>query len=219
MVLSIPPNTFMPRHHPFELVLFTTAESAKVPSSSPTHHQNYGMYKIKNVVRMLSLFQLLFPMKGVVFTNTVQIRRVAERAGLTVVRNYKSEWRRGLMRRTNPYKMPYIRDMFVTAKKLFDSSYYGYINSDVLLSYQIFDVIKILRYNAHIGKLGPHVRSVVIANQQHEIAGRVHEVAKYNLIDDKTLRGYMNDLKAATRVMRPLRNQHSAVGCGVSADR
>lgn len=43
----------------------------------------------------------------------------------------------------------------------------------------------------------------------------MHEVAKYNLIDDKTLRGYMNDLKAATKVMRPLRNQHSAVGCGV----
>ena len=123
------------------------------------------MYKIKNVIRMLSLFQLLFPMKAVVFTNTVQIRRVAERAGLTVVRNYKSSWHGGLTRRTNPYKMPYIRDMFVTAKKLFDSCYYGYINSDVLLSYQIFDVIKILRYNAFIGKLGPNVRSVVLANQ------------------------------------------------------
>lgn len=48
------------------------------------------MYKIKNVIRMLSLFQLLFPTKAVVFTNTVQIRRVAERAGLMVVRNYKS---------------------------------------------------------------------------------------------------------------------------------
>ena len=62
--------------------------------------------------------------------------------------------------------MPYIRDMFVTAKKLFDSSYYGYINSDVLLSYQIFDVIKILRYNAFIGKLGPNVRSVVLDRRQ-----------------------------------------------------
>lgn len=37
MVLSIPPKTFVPRQHPFELVLFTTAESAKAPPFPPSH--------------------------------------------------------------------------------------------------------------------------------------------------------------------------------------
>ena len=37
IVLSIPPKTFMPRQHPFELVLFTTAESAKAPHFPPSH--------------------------------------------------------------------------------------------------------------------------------------------------------------------------------------
>lgn len=43
------------------------------------------------------------------------------------------------------------------------------------------------------------------------MAGRVHEVAKYNLVNDASVATYMKDLKAASRVMRPLRNQHSAV--------
>ena len=43
------------------------------------------------------------------------------------------------------------------------------------------------------------------------MAGRVHEVAKYNQVNDSSVAAYMKDLKAASRVMRPLRNQHSAV--------
>lgn len=53
--------------------------------------------------------------------------------------------------------MPVIGALFSTARSTFDGSYYGYVNSDVLLTVQIFEVIRILQYNAFIGILGPDV--------------------------------------------------------------
>ena len=60
--------------------------------------------------------------------------------------------------RTNRYKMPIIGALFSAARRTFDGSYYGYVNSDVLMTVQIFEVIRILQYNTFIGALGPDVR-------------------------------------------------------------
>ena len=59
--------------------------------------------------------------------------------------------------RTNRYKMPVIGGLFSTARRTFDGSYYGYVNSDVLLTVQIFEVIRIRQYNVFKGALGPDV--------------------------------------------------------------
>ena len=55
--------------------------------------------------------------------------------------------------------MPYIRDMFVTAKKLFDSSYYGYINSDFLFTFNLFDVLELCKKNAELGNISKRVNT------------------------------------------------------------
>ena len=99
---------------------------------------------------MLSLFQREFRFRGLVFTNTQNIISLAKRLNVKTVSRYP----------VNPYHMPYIREMYVTAKQTFSSRYYGYINSDILLSPNIMDVIKIAVHNVQLGKLNPIVRKM-----------------------------------------------------------
>ena len=47
---------------------------------------------------------------------------------------------------------------------------------------------------------------------KHEIAGRVHETPKYDKLNITSRATYMRYLKKAKSVMRPFRNEHSAVG-------
>ena len=46
------------------------------------------MFKIKNVIRMMRLFQQSFSAKGIVFTNSPAIRSYAQRSDIHVISNY-----------------------------------------------------------------------------------------------------------------------------------
>lgn len=48
--------------------------------------------------------------------------------------------------------------MFLQAKQQFDSAYYGYINSDILLPVTIFNILSNLNYNRMVGTLSSNVR-------------------------------------------------------------
>ena len=88
MKLDVPDNALVSRQHPFDLILFTTAEASKVIKIAWFEYQNYGMFKIKNVIRMMRLFQQSFSSKGIVFTNSPAIRAYAKQAGICVISNY-----------------------------------------------------------------------------------------------------------------------------------
>ena len=45
----------------------------------------------------------------------------------------------------NPFGVPYIGDMYKNAGKLFKSSFYGYINADILVSTDIFSVLEYMK--------------------------------------------------------------------------
>lgn len=53
--------------------------------------------------------------------------------------------------------------MFEVARESFDSSYYGYINSDILFSPSLFDALSICIQNMQLGRLGPNVLAYVIS--------------------------------------------------------
>ena len=55
------------------------------------------------------------------------------------------------------YGMPILRDMLVKAKELYESEYYGYINSDILLSLNVFEVLEICKQNALMGNISKRV--------------------------------------------------------------
>ena len=53
--------------------------------------------------------------------------------------------------------MPVISDMFMKASRLFDSDYYGYINSDILVTPNLFQYIELCRLNAEEGNINKRV--------------------------------------------------------------
>ena len=102
--------------------------------------------------------------------------------------------------------------MFQTARNLYDSSYYGYINSDILLSPSLFDALSICLAHIQTGVLDTNVKqSSLFIHNQFEIAGRVHETPTYSKVDISNMTTYLDYLEKASQVMRPMRNQHSAV--------
>ena len=50
--------------------------------------------------------------------------------------------------------MPYVQGMFEAVAKKYQSEYYGYINSDILLS---FEILELCRANAAAGSISRRV--------------------------------------------------------------
>ena len=107
---------------------------------------------------MFNLFQRYFNFKGIVFTHSKPIIQQAKEENITVIRNYQySKNSIQSLPRINPYGLPYIQDMFVRATKMFSSDYYGYINSDIMLSYNIFEILELCKNNAKQGMISLRV--------------------------------------------------------------
>ena len=76
---------------------------------------------------MFDLFQREFNFKGIVFTHTPSIRNAATKLHIQVISD------------------------------LFDSEYYGYINSDILVSVNLFELLELCRLNAEQGNINLRV--------------------------------------------------------------
>lgn len=96
---------------------------------------------------MLSLFQREFRFKGIVFTNTPSLIAFAKRHKVNTISKYP----------VNRFHMPLIREMFLLSHATYSASYYGYINSDILLSPNIFQAVSFTAYNSRLGLLKPYV--------------------------------------------------------------
>lgn len=108
---------------------------------------------------MMCLFQREFNAHAMVFTRSKQIIAQASECGITIVKKYPSDCAEPVRCRTNRFGMPYVRGMFAKAKQMFDSDYYGYINSDILLTFNLFDVLEICKKNAELGIMSLRVVS------------------------------------------------------------
>ena len=96
---------------------------------------------------MLSLFQRELRFKGIVFTNTPSLIAFAKRHRVLTISKYP----------VNKYHMPLIREMFRLSESTFSASYYGYINSDILVSPNIMHAVAIAAYNTQLGLLDSYV--------------------------------------------------------------
>ena len=80
---------------------------------------------------MFNLFQRNFNFKAVLFTHSRRITELAMKLNVTVIRDYQR----------NPFHMPYVRDLYLQSFHLYRSQFYGYINSDIILSPSIFSLL------------------------------------------------------------------------------
>lgn len=105
---------------PKQLVLFSTVEARYNPPQHVISH-----------MQMYSFFQKQFNFTAIMFSKSPSIAKLCEKYGIIHVDYYKS----------NHYKIPYIRDMYMRAYHLIKSRFYGYVNSDIILSHELFSFL------------------------------------------------------------------------------
>ena len=85
-----------------------------------------------NQLLMFNLFERLFSFKAILFSHSPSIVRFARRQNVTVISEYQ----------TNPFDLPYVRDLYLQASHRFHARFYGYLNSDIILSPSIFSLLQ-----------------------------------------------------------------------------
>lgn len=81
------------------------------------------------------------------FSTSPSIIEMCQKMNVLVVNHYQS----------NKYGMPLIRDLFLQSYHLVNSDYYGYINSDVVLSTSIFQFLSSIDIQVQNGTIPPNV--------------------------------------------------------------
>lgn len=107
---------------PKQLVFFTTAE---LFSSKMMKHN------LLNHIHMCSFFQTHYNFTAIMYTRSPLIASVCKQHNITVVDHYQ----------TNPHGMPLIRDLYQQSYHLIRSHFYGYINSDIVMSPSLFSLL------------------------------------------------------------------------------
>lgn len=85
----------------------------------------------RNTIFMFNLFQLHFNCRCIFYTTTPEIIRQCKELNIMTTNTT-----------LNPYGLPYIGDMYKKAASMYKSSFYGYINADILISSEIFGVLE-----------------------------------------------------------------------------
>ena len=83
---------------------------------------------------MFRLFQQVYDFRGIIFTSNN--RTIADCKKYGILTSNLAE--------RNLYGLPYIGSMYTVAHSMVNSSYFGYINADILVSERIFDVLSFI---------------------------------------------------------------------------
>ena len=99
MDTSIPVVPLPPQHDnsSYLLILFTTADMARVVFSPLINTQNYYGYKIMSWLRMMALFQRTFHFKAIVFSRSRAIIKAARENNIEVIRSFPCTFSSGLI--------------------------------------------------------------------------------------------------------------------------
>ena len=90
----------------------------------------------------MSILQQEYSFKGVVFTSSANVTICAESLNLTVITEVES----------NPYGLPFLTSIINTSRYLFSASFYGYMNSDILLNPSIIKELTLVQEEIKNGR-------------------------------------------------------------------
>lgn len=107
---------------------------------------------------MFDLFQRSYSFRAIIYTNDPVIVSVCNALHIMTDGNYQWPRRCGVRHRVNVHNMPIMRYMFVRSQQLLQSHYYGYINSDIVVAPNLFDVLKSCKKLVEQKKIKPRVK-------------------------------------------------------------
>lgn len=111
---------------------------------------------------MFELFQRYFNFRAVVYTNSPLVTDLCNRLGIYSEGDYAYPLLPDLMYSVNPYNMPLIRYMYNRTMQMVSSDYYGYINSDIVMTPNIFEALDATEKLVQEGKIKPKVNLKIV---------------------------------------------------------
>ncbi|KAK8821351.1 hypothetical protein WA577_007699, partial [Blastocystis sp. JDR] len=138
---SVLPKAFLDKTHHYLLVMCISEESRVITK------------KLENTFQSMRLFMTNFNTRIIIFSSSPAIAKYCLPLGFDVVPSYL----------TNFAGMPLLREMYKAAKRLYSADYYGYTNSDILISASLFPILVETRrhYQNHELTDGHFVSAVV----------------------------------------------------------
>ena len=131
--------------HEYQLVLLTTE------SGFTERIQN----KSRLFRSLVDIYSKNYNFHCIMFTNTSELIDYYSNSSVTTITQFE----------TNRFGLPIVTNLFAIAQKHFLSKYYGYVNADILVENNVFEVLSILEGASQDGIITP----------MHELAGRVYE--------------------------------------------
>lgn len=98
----------------------------------------------------MSILQREYSFKGVIIASSPNVTDYALALNLTVIKEVES----------NPYGLPFLNSIINSSKSLFNASFYGYMNSDILLNPLIIKEMTLVKEAIDNGLLVPPVTIV-----------------------------------------------------------
>ena len=115
---------------------------------------------VSNTLYALSYFQKYYSFKAVIFSKSRVVDEFCKHYGLTVITEFSYFHychHSVLTLSTNPYSLPYFNFMLNQARFLFSSAHYGYLNSDILVSTELFRTLHECQHLVSQGVVKPNV--------------------------------------------------------------
>lgn len=150
-VASAPSGLSIPTNHTFQLVLFTTEDGFSISK----------LNKIKLYRDMCDLYTSQFNFRALLFTHTPQLISLVSHSSVIPVTDFSCNFFDVVICSVNPYGLPIITSLYSRAEQLFDSEYYGYVNSDILIEPTLFTVLSFCGTAVKSSLLNPCVCAVV----------------------------------------------------------
>ena len=150
-ITSTPSDVLIPTNHTFQLVLFTTEDGLSTSK----------LNKIKLYRDVCDLYTSQFNFRALLFTHTPQLISLVSHSSVIPITDFSWEFFDVVICSVNPYGVPIITSLYSKAQQLFDSEYYGYVNSDILIEPTLFAVLSFCGTAVQSSLLNPCVCVVV----------------------------------------------------------
>ena len=85
-----------------------------------------------NTIKMLSLYQQQYSFRAIMFSTSPLLVSACILHNITTLSTIK----------TNKYNIPILSDMIQDCKQVYQATYYGYINSDILFTSHLFSILE-----------------------------------------------------------------------------
>lgn len=105
-------------------------------------------------MKSLTFYKEILP---VLFTSNTEWIEIAKGIGITEIYAPKYSSLSPFISRVNPFKLPYFVDMIEVIETSYDADFYGFMNSDILISQRVIDVLRYVLENRKDLKLKEEV--------------------------------------------------------------